>query len=491
MEKFILYQLIPRSFGSRKWTPGGSYESNGSGKFNNITDEYLASLKNLSVDAIWYTGVLNHATRTSFEGIPASHPSLVKGEAGSPYAIRDYYDLDPALAENVNLRSEEFQALIERTHKAGIKVITDIVPNHVAREYHSEIECFTSANFYVAGGRLVLPVESDYVEEPAFATGNDCFSNTPSEYDWYDTVKLNYDNRDTWNKMLNIILFWASKGIDGFRFDMAEMVPVEFYRWAFQSIKDIYPDIIFIAEIYNKDNYRTYFDAGFNYIYNKSCFYDALRDIALHYRPAHSLTSEWQFLGDMEGKMLNFLENHDEQRLASDFFLGSGFRGIAPVAAALLFDNAPFMIYAGQEYGERGMLAEGFSDVNGRSSIFDYCTVPTIDNSLKGKLSSDEKKLYKAYCELFKIARQPLFSKGMNFDLMYANFSNGSFNPERQFAFLRHYEREAALIVINFDSVPVSVAVNIPEGAGDYFGMKLPSLCKAEVEAYGYVVVNL
>ena len=467
----IVYQLLLRAFGNRACVPGGSYAENGSGKFNDISDEVLLKLKKLSVGAVWYTGVISHATRTHWRTIPDSDPSLVKGEAGSPYAVRNWFDVDPALAVNLDNRMAEFEALVERTHKAGMKVVIDFVPNHVSRQYHSY---FTAENFYPLDGPLHLPdsLHSNYVENPALATGNDIFHTRPSENDWYDTVKLNYGNRSTWSKMLAVLKFWADKGVDGFRCDMVELVPAEFFAWAFGSLRATRPGLFFIAEVYGKENYRKYADAGFDLLYDKSGFYDALRGIVRGERPASCLTQEWQFLDDLQPRMLNFLENHDEQRLASDWFAGSGRAGFPALAVSLLFNTASFMLYFGQEFGERGMEAEGFSRVDGRTSIYDYCCVPSVRRWLADKLTVEETVVYKEYCRLLRIATaDAIFSKGKTFDLMYVNPASGHFDPDRQFAWMRGYAGSAMAIVANFADTPVDVEVFLPQAAFDYFGM--------------------
>lgn len=467
----IVYQLLLRAFGNRPCVPGGSYAVNGSGKFNDISDDILLKLKKLSVGAVWYTGVISHATRTHFRGIADCEPSLVKGEAGSPYAIRNWFDVDPALAVNPDNRMAEFEALVARTHKAGMKVIIDFVPNHVYRQYRGY---FTMENFYPLGEALHLPeaLHSPYVENPALATGNDVFHAWPSVNDWYDTVKLNYENRSTWSKMLSVLQFWAEKGVDGFRCDMVEMVPAAFFSWAFRALRVQYPALLFIAEVYGKDNYRRYADAGFDLLYDKSGFYDALRGIVRGERPASCLTQEWQFLDDLQPRMLNFLENHDEQRVASDFFAGSGKASMAALAVSLLFNTASFMLYFGQEFGERGMEAEGFSGRDGRTSIFDYCCVPSVARFLQGRLTVEEGVVYKAYCRLLRIASaDAIFSKGGTFDLMYCNPASGSFDPSSQFAWMRGYAGSAMAIVANFADHPVDVDVIIPAEAFAYFGL--------------------
>ena len=467
----IIYQLLLRAFGNRSCVPGGSYARNGSGKFNDITDEVLLKFRKLSAGAVWYTGVVSHATRTRWRGIPDNDASLVKGEAGSPYAIRNWFDVDPALAVNIDNRMAEFEALVERTHKAGMKVIIDFVPNHVYREYRSY---FTAENFFFLDDTLHLPesLHSSYVENPALATGNDVFHAWPSVNDWYDTVKLNYGNRSTWSKMLQVLRFWADKGVDGFRCDMVELVPAEFFDWAFRALRAGKPELFFIAEVYNKDNYRRYADAGFDLLYDKSGFYDALRGIVRGERPASCLTREWQWLGELQPRMLNFLENHDEQRLASDYFAGSGKAGMAAHAVSLLFNTSSFMLYSGQEFGERGMEAEGFSRVDGRTSIYDYCCIPSVARFLSGHLTLEEKVVYKEYCRLLRIATaDAIFSKGKTYDLMYVNPASEHFDPARQFAWMRGYAGSAMAIVANFADRPVDVDVVIPGDAFGYFGL--------------------
>ena len=489
----IIYQLLLRAFGNRACVPGGSYAQNGSGKFNDVTDEVLAKFRKLSIGAVWYTGVISHATRTHFRTIPDNDPSLVKGEAGSPYAIRNWFDVDPALAVNLDNRMAEFEALVARTHKAGMKVIIDFVPNHVYREYRSY---FTAENFYPLDGPLHLPesLHSRYVENPALATGNDVFHAWPSENDWYDTVKLNYNNRSTWSKMLQVLKFWAGKGVDGFRCDMVELVPPAFFDWAFRALRAERPDLFFIAEVYGKENYRRYADAGFDLLYDKSGFYDALRGIVRGERPASCLTQEWQALGDLQPRMLNFLENHDEQRLASDFFAGSGKAGMAALAVSLLFNTSSFMLYFGQEFGERGMEAEGFSQVDGRTSIYDYCCIPSGARYLAGHLTVDETVVYKEYCRLLRIATaDAIFSKGGTFDLMYANPACAHFDPSRQFAWMRGYAGSVMAIVANFADHPVDVDVFIPAEASAYFGLTATTgrTVRFHVAAHDYTRIDV
>lgn len=475
--------------------------------------ERLRRIHGMGFTHVWYTGVIRHATATDYSkhGIPRQHPSVVKGVAGSPYAITDYYDIDPDLADDIDQRMSEFQQLVERTHQAGMKVIIDFVPNHVAREYHSIMKPegvrdlgedddtgkhFSPTNnfYYCPGQPFISPVqpkegEEPYVENPAKCTGNDRFDNCPGRNDWYETVKLNYgiDYCDaggrsyhfdpvpnTWVKMTDILLYWASKDIDGFRCDMAEMVPPAFWAYATRIVKERYPRIVFIGEVYDTNQYRTYIQSGFDYLYDKVGMYDCLRDVICDRRPASSITYYWQHVDDIRPHMLYFLENHDEQRIASDFFCGSGAKAIPAVIVAALMGNNPFMVYAGQEFGERGMDAEGFSGRDGRTTIFDYWCVDTIRRGYfdRRHLSQDEMHLQLKYQQILHIAnREAAVREGEFFDLMYVNPQTWKFNPRHEYAFLRKFEDEVLLVVANFGPDRVNTSVNIPAHAFDFLGL--------------------
>ena len=503
-EKLVLYQIFTRLYGNKNTTrkENGSIEENGCGKMNDFTPSALKKIREMGVSHIWYTGIIRHATQTDYTvyGIPRNHAAIVKGKAGSPYAITDYYDVDPDLAVDVDKRMSEFEALIERTHKAGMKVIIDFVPNHVARQYHSICKpegvkdlgeednpqngFDPQNNFYYCPGQRFTPYfdlyhgeVEPYIEEPAKATGNDCFNNAPGMNDWYETVKLNYGLDyyagrvghfnpipNTWSKMTDILLFWARKGVDGFRCDMAEMVPADFWRWATDKLKFIYPDIIFIGEVYNPAEYRNYLGAGFDYLYDKVGMYDTLREVMRGNLSTHAITGAWQATDDIRNHMLYFLENHDEQRIASSFFAGDARKGIPALAVSALLQQNPLMIYAGQEYGEKGMDKEGFSGNDGRTTIFDYWCVDTLVRAFKRKLNADEKRLKEIYDKIINIARsEKAVTEGVSFDLMYANG-----DTTQQYAFLRKAGSEALLVVANFSEQPTTMDVTFPAHAFDY-----------------------
>lgn len=484
-QKFIIYQLLPRLFGNTNsnCVPKSSININGCGKFSDISFEILLKYKDLGITHIWYTGIYEHATKTDYSdlGIFRNSKDYVKGEAGSPYSIKDYYDVDPDLAINVINRIEEFQQLVDRTHKAGIKVIIDFVPNHVAREYFSDakpegIEDFDSSNYFLLNDKLTLPLNNQtYSEIPAKASGNDCFNSSPGSDDWYDTVKLNYTNRSTWLKMSKIIEYWANMGVDGFRCDMAEMVPVEFWEWLISGVKNNFENLIFIAELYSRDKYELFLEKGkFDFLYDKTGLYDTLRDVIGNKLPASSITSVWQAVDSIQNRLLNFLENHDEIRIASDFFAGNPEKAIPALGVSLLLNKSPFMIYFGQELGEKGMDEEGFSGVDGKTSIFDYWSIESVRNWL---LHGKYPPIMSVYKELFYIAlKVEAFSIGSTYDLNYANNDSDYFNNNFNYTFIRYYKKELYIIVANFSKMEKTLKIIIPEHLFVHFELKNKSI---------------
>ncbi len=524
-----IYQIFTRLYGAcqpAKNLPNGTIADNGVAKFNEFTADTLQRIKDYGFTHVWFTGVLEHATQTNYTryGIHLDHPWIVKGRAGSPYAIKDYFDVDPDLAEDVPNRMAEFEALLERTHKAGLKFVIDFVPNHVARSYHSDAApkgfedlgagddeelAFTPRNnFYYCWGEPLHTenfIEAEqggvpYLEYPAKATGNDVFHAWPNRNDWYETVKLNYGVDyngggaqhfdpipSTWQKMTDILLFWASKGVDAFRCDMAEMVPVEFWHFAIAQVKAKY-DVQFIAEVYNPNEYRNYIHhGGFDYLYDKVGLYDTLRAVICQHTSAAAITNAWQNTDDIKEHMLYFLENHDEQRIASDFFCGDAQKAIPGLVVATCMGNNPLMIYAGQEIGEKGMDAEGFSGKDGRTTIFDYWSVPSlrklssISHSLKSKnspnlvLTGKELSLYQDYQHILRLRNEnQALSEGLFYDLMYVNYDGTEgFDCHRQYAFLRKTKDELLFCVANFSDNAIKCGVRIPAHAFDF--LSIPS----------------
>ena len=553
MNKPIIYQVLPRLWGNDCENPveNGSLSENGTGKFSDIDDASLDYFKWLGCSHIWYTGVLRHSTQASEQGCTASHPQFVKGKAGSPYAICDYYDVNPYLADDPDGRMSEFEALVERTHAKGMKVLIDFVPNHVSRDYgkvnplpgHPVLGAdddktvhWKESNdfFYYPGESLILPTAcpegiAPYSETPAMATGNNCYNPCPGINDWYETVKINYCDwhTSTWDKMLDIIRYWAAKGVDGFRCDMVELVPPQFFKWLIETVKKEYPSLIFIAEVYKKDLYREYIrNVGFDYLYDKSGLYDTLRIIVEKnvsddgmpvelWQSTAGITRNWQYLGDLQPYMLNFLENHDEQRFGSDFFGKDGKKTFAALYTSLMLNTAPFMIYFGEEVGEKGMDKEGFSGRDGRTTIFDWWCVDTLrrlrniirnktyeslDTSelVKAGLTEDEAEIFTRFAQAVRLASSDkAVKKGTTYDLSYCNFSSDGFNKDRHYAFLRDYKEHTLLVAVNFSSVATTMKIMIPEHAFEWMEIETSEILypgktiEVTVQPYDGTVITL
>ena len=268
--------------------------------------------------------------------------------------------------------------------------------------------------------------------------------------------------------MTQILLFWAAKGIDAFRCDMAEMVPAEFWRYATKLVREAYPHVVFIGEVYNPYEYRRYLLNGFDFLYDKVGMYDTMRSVICHQAPAAAISEAWKQTDDIRQHMLYFLENHDEQRIASDFFAASGRRGVPGMMALLLMQQNPFMLYAGEEYGERGMDKEGFSGHDGRTTIFDYWSVDTLCRAAAKKLTAEEQQLYDMHKKTMLIARrEKAVSEGRFFDLMYVNG-----HLERQYVFLRKAGSDLLFVAVNFDDREADVDIMLPAHAFDYLEMK-------------------
>ena len=516
-DKIAIYQLFTRVFSNTntKNIFYGTLEQNGTGKFNDINTAALKSIKKLGISHVWYTGIIEHATLTPSKdaGIRADHPLVVKGKAGSPYAIKDYYDVNPYLANDPNKRMAEFEALINRTHANGLKVVIDFVPNHVARQYKSEkkpkgIKDFGETdditktfapnnNFYYltntaleldAGINSPIAFKKPYSEYPAKVTGNDVFSAKPNINDWYETIKLNYgvdyqNNRakyfeqtpDTWLKMRDILTFWTKKGVDAFRCDMAEMVPVEFWGWVIPEVQKVNPDVKFIAEIYNPNEYHNYIQTGkFDYLYDKVGLYDALRRLIEGHGNANDITKVWQNeSGDISNHMLRFLENHDEQRVTAQEFGKNPEAAYVAYALSATLHTGPIMLYYGQELGVTPTQAEGFQGNDGRTTIFDFWALPELQGWIKGgytdsKLNADQKKIRNFYSEILNFAtKDKVIKEGEFHDLQYLNQDNG-YNSAQNYSFLRFTTDKIYLLVFNFDKEKnLEAYINLPASVMD------------------------
>ncbi|MFH6996176.1 alpha-amylase family glycosyl hydrolase [Flavobacterium sp. FlaQc-48] len=527
-KKVVVYQVFTRLFGNKNTTnkPWGTIEENGVGKFNDFTDKALHEIKDLGVTYIWYTGVPHHALVRDYKayGISDDDPEVVKGRAGSPYAVKDYYNVTPDLAVNPANRLQEFEALIARTHKADLKLIIDIVPNHIARKYEGlnnpegvkdfgadddvNLEYKRDNNFYyipkvhfeIPDGDIPLNGEKNplvdgvFDENPAKWTGNGSRKVKPDQNDWYETVKVNYGIRpdgskdfpelpagfdqksyqehfafwqdkdvpDSWKKFKSIALYWIAKGVDGFRYDMAEMVPYEFWSYMNSAVKMKNPSAFLLAEVYNPNEYRNYIRLGkMDYLYDKVETYDKLKDVIRGKSSPDGLSDIQKGMSDIEHNMLHFLDNHDEQRLASPEFAGTPERGKPLMVVSTTISTSPTMVYFGQEEGEAGNENAGFGS-RSRTSIFDYIGVPNHQRWMNegkfdgGQLSESEKNLRDFYKRLLNFAINSSALMGSFEEIQSANRQNNAGYDALLYSYVRWSENQKLVVVVNFSSEKTS-----------------------------------
>jgi glycosidase len=571
-----IYQLLVRLFSNtnERRKPNGTLEENGTGKFGDINEAALQSLQGMGFTHIWLTGVVQQATGTDYSqiGQPADDPDLLKGVAGSPYAIKDYFDVSPDYATDPKNRVAEFQQLLERMRKHQLRALIDFVPNHVARSYNSDVKpehnfgtrgrggkgddvkaFFEPQNnfFYlrpgkdgpplrlptIANGQPVSPtcqvegMQCDGLFEPETehgrVTGNNVNSWRPSLGDWYETVKLNfgfdftdrtrreYPNAtapqkpipDTWKKMDAVLAYWQELGVDGFRCDMAHMVPPEFWDWAITRARQRKPDVLFVAEAYDNDPAKVgglhpvlsklkqqnvmidLLNAGFDAVYDDPS-YKALKAVYDGDGWANNVDGavpdEYVF-----DNSLRYAENHDEVRLAAKGVWGrAGARVGMPVSAILYgVGRGPAMLYNGQEVGEPARGIEGFGGDDQRTSIFDYWSMPELVKWVNGhaydggKLDDAQKQLRSFYDRLLKLVGEPAFRDGRFMSLQQANKENpryGRVQEEKQsgrwiYSFLRYdpATEQRFLVVVNLHPRMTlkDVAVQLPKEALQFLGL--------------------
>ncbi|MCS6974375.1 MAG: alpha-amylase family protein [Cyclobacteriaceae bacterium] len=509
----VIYQIMVRLFGNKQTVNKrfGTLAENGCGKMADINDAALQGIKELGATHVWYTGIIEHASCTAYPeyGIQGDDPDVVKGVAGSPYSVRDYYDVHPDLAINIPNRMKEFEELVERTHRHGLKVIIDFVPNHVARSYRSDAKprtvrdfgeddnrnlAFAPANnFYYLPGKRFKPPRTEFIipgmdgefdEYPAKATANDVFSPNPSVNDWFEAVKLNYGIDmnggeasffdpvpDTWIKMRDILMYWTDKGVDGFRCDVAWMVPVQFWNWVIPQVKSRNPDMLFIAEIYQPELYRDFLNiARFDLLYDKVQLYDTLRLLMEGKSEGQAIASIQNELRDISSRLLHFMENHDEQRIASEHFAGNPWKGIPAMVISSTLDNGAILIYFGQEVGEPATGDPGFQtfEKKGVTTKMDYWAVPEHQKWMNGGafdgggLSEDQKQLRQTYGRLLKLsATSPALLYGEFADLTKFNFAKKNIS-NRIVAYLRYNQSEKLLIIAGFNDRTENAVVEFP-----------------------------
>jgi len=541
-----------RHFGNTEVAPklNGSIEENGCGKFADINDAALASLRELGITHLWLTGILEQASSTAYPKRPADNPLLVKGKAGSPYAIRDYFDVCPDYATNPDKRLDEFKALLRRIKKNKLKAIIDFVPNHVARSYSSDIRPELSFgtnddtgkffdpnnNFYYLGDLhpgggppLKLPGQDGpvpYQAESEFGrvTGNNAISWSPTIHDWYETIKLNYghdfsvgpprddlhplpepgtapqDTPDTWRKMDAILGYWQAMGVDGFRVDMAHMIPMAYWSWQVERCHKREPGVFFMAEAYDNDPAKLtggnvldeLLECGFDAVYDDPS-YSAIKATVEGYQWANDIDDAANCFAKRFHHSLRYAENHDEVRLASKGnWAASGMEIGKPVSAILFgLGRGPLMIYSGQETGEPADGAEGFSGDDGRSSIFDYGSLPSLipwigeHQYLESALGREQQDLRHFYARLLKTCSEPAFVLGDFYGLNHANLDNvdyGRLDGEGTsghwlYSFMRNDPQsgQAFLVVANLNPTQAldHVSIQIPEDALSWLSRKL------------------
>jgi len=525
--KIVIYQVFIRLYGNthainKKW---GTIQENGVGRFTDINNKALKAIRELGVTRIWYTGVLHHAMVTDYSayGLPGDDPDVVKGRAGSPYAIKDYFNVNPDLAVDPARRLEEFGELVERTHRNGMQVIIDIVPNHVARSYHSvtnppgvedlgasddrSVEYRRENNFYYIPGEPFrvpqwrdgyLPLggephplaDGHFDENPAKWTGNGSRSPQPDMNDWYETAKLNFGVRpdgtkdfdtlpagfenepaeahfafwedrdvpDTWKKFRDIALYWLDRGIDGFRYDMAQMVPVEFWSYLNSAIKVKQPEALLVSEIYIPEMFRDYIRLGkMDCLYDKVDLYDTLKRIMAGEAGTDRIVGIRESMADINGHMLHFMENHDEQRIASTGFAGDARKAKPAMVVSAAIGTGPVMVYFGQEVGEPAAEDAGFGSAT-RTTIFDYWGVPHHVRWMNngrfdgGQLTAEEKALREFYRRLLNFTAGSAVLTGEYREIHSYNRQHTGWYNDRVFSFVRWKGDERLIIVANFDA---------------------------------------
>lgn len=534
----VVYQLFVRHFSNytRGGQPWGTREQNGCGTFSGVNDKALEALSRMGVTHVWFTGVLRHATRSMYPSLPADPDCVVKGIAGSPYAVTDYYDVDPDLAENPAERMEEFRALLHRCRSWGMVPVMDFIPNHVSRHYRSGSEplgesddksCFfarDNAFYYLSPQHSECPLclpDGEYAPERGCGrvTGNNAETWAPSVFDWYETVKLNYgtDYRHgsaaadslpgimapssylprTWHTMNKILAFWQDMGVGGFRCDMAHMIPLPFWRWAIAQARLRDESVFFMAEAYNDhmklccgDVQNSLLEAGFNGVYDSSA-YQTLRAIYEQGAWANDLDRFQNPDVPMAWGGVRYIENHDEPRVASPLYWGGVGQKVMPAVMAVQYATTcgPVLIYNGQETAECADGPGGFGGDNGRTSIFDYTSLPrfqdwTNNGEFDGALLSPElSQLRQETARLLRLLQHPALSKGSFYGLNWANRDNPDFgllpgettSGHRLYACLRHFRqaKSTVLVVCNLDPArEVAAAVRIPRHAQDWAAKK-------------------
>ena len=552
--KIRIYQLLPRLFGNtnERRRPNGSLGENGTGKFSDLDEKALTELKAMGFTHLLITGVLQQVTATDYGqiGEPADDSDLLKGVAGSPYAVRDFYDVTPDYADDPAARMEEFMSLVDRVHTQEMKILIDFTPSQVGRSYLSSNKEEPSLGakdtpatffdvdnnfFYLTGDVKVegkgpplklptvdgdgrptsptgqvaeVPCNGLFEGETNFGrvTGNNVVSWEPGLDTAYEMVKLNYGYDftdpekatrqyphgaqsdlplpDTWEKMDKIIAHWQAIGVDGFRAAMAQRVPSEFWDWLLNRSRQRNPQAFWIAEASDDDPAKVpsgdsqsvkvtggnamleLLKAGFDAVHDHSS-YATIKGIYDGTATANDLDKETSraFLFD---NALRYAENDAEVRLASPREWGGHGMQVGRPVSALLFglSRGPVMVYHGQEVGEPAVGAEGFGGDDGRTTIYDYWSMPEFVKWVNhgefdgGRLSPEQLKLRDFYRRLLLAIDQPAFRDGGFYPLNPDNLYNAAYGRSRRgisgqwlYSYLRYdpMSGQRMLVVVNLN----------------------------------------
>lgn len=375
----VIYQIFPRQYSQK-------------GDFNSITSD-LDRLKDLGVTVIWLMPI---------------HPigqEKKKGTIGSPYAVRDYYAVNPDYGTK-----EDFRRLVTEAHKRGLKVIIDIVANHTAWD-------------------------SVMMKTPAFYTHNDQGEIIPPVPDWADVADLNYDNPDLRKYMIEMLKFWVRDfDLDGYRCDVAGFVPTDFWEDARREVDKVKKDTIWLAEWHEPDLLVEAFNLDYAWALHSSI------DEVLHGRkPAGAIRETWEAERarfPMNSLHMRFTDNHDERRAIARFGEGGALAGQALV---FTLDGVP-LVYNGMEVGDTA--ESGFPALFEKMPIFWDIKVrrPEFPAFYDGMI-----KLRKHH---------PALRRGQ------VNWVKNS-DPDRVLSFWRKDANEEILVAINMTNAPFFGSVEV------------------------------
>ena len=294
------YSAVLYEMNVRQLTPEGTLRA---------AEEKLEFLRSMGIDAIWLMPIY-----------PIGEEGR-KGSLGSYYSIQDYCAVNPEFGT-----MEDFDSFINKAHALGMKVLLDWVANHTARD-----------------AKWLKTKSADWYEREADGTAK-------VPWDWTDTAKLNYDNRDVWRGEIEAMRFWVEKhNIDGFRCDMAMLVPIEFWQQASAVLHAVKPDIFMLAEAEELNLFDKAFDMCYAWeIHHMMC------DIAKGERRVwdlrNTMYTDRERYPNSAMKMM-FTSNHDENSWSGSEFDRFGAAREAMTALTFVWEAAMPLIYTGQEVG--------------------------------------------------------------------------------------------------------------------------------------------